>query len=204
MSKTERLLMLVSLLSHNKVVTMEQIQAICGIPRRTAYRYLNTISEANIPVYYDKQAGGYRLTKKVVLPGKQLSLHEAAVLAACLRYCQQHVNTEYRQQLQVIGAKLSSSHPLLLDQTQRTTCSAMERAVAPDYSEDINFELVNVAIANNRELLVLTASADRQDRIPLQITKPKLRFCRGWHVTGETAGRSVKVNFADIRGIRLA
>lgn len=204
MSKTARLLSLVSLLSHNRVVTMGNIQQVCGIPKRTAYRYINTISEANIPVYFDREAGGYRLTNPVSLPLKQLCANEAAILRSCLRHCQNHVNSEYRQQLQKIDSKLTASHSLLPDEPPSQFCQPKESPRDPDFSFAIGFDLVSVAIANNKGITVFAKQSEDSHSTPLYLTRPGLRFSRAWYVTGVAGGKDVRIDFANIREIRLA
>ena len=81
MAKFVRILRLVNLLQCRHCVSMEAIRDICGIPERTAYRYLNEISEANIPVYYDREIRAYRLTQSSIRHVSFQPVNEALVAA---------------------------------------------------------------------------------------------------------------------------
>ncbi|MBK7143327.1 MAG: hypothetical protein IPH75_14730 [bacterium] len=78
--------------SHRRAVSLKMIRETCGIPRRTAFRYLNAISEANIPIYFDRERGGYCL---------------AALLSRCVQKCKKE---QAGLRLKLITPKISPWH----------------------------------------------------------------------------------------------
>ncbi len=82
MKKTERLLYILSLLRTNHRLRTCDLAKRCEVTERTIYRDIISISEANIPIYYD---GGYKLLHNGFLPPGNLSLQEAGFLLSILR-----------------------------------------------------------------------------------------------------------------------
>jgi len=82
MKKTERLLYILSLLRTNHRLRSCDLAKRCEVTERTIYRDIISISEANIPIYYD---GGYKLLHNGFLPPSNLSAHEAGFLLSLLQ-----------------------------------------------------------------------------------------------------------------------
>ena len=60
MTALEKLFLLVNMLYTRRSVSVGTIMHDCSVSRRTVFRYIRTLSEANVPVYYDKDVRGYR------------------------------------------------------------------------------------------------------------------------------------------------
>lgn len=82
MRKMERLLYILSLLRTNHWFKASDLAKKCEVSERTIYRDIISISEANIPIYFD---GGYRLLHNGFLPPVNLSESEAEFLLSLLR-----------------------------------------------------------------------------------------------------------------------
>jgi predicted DNA-binding transcriptional regulator YafY len=81
MSRHDRLLHILALLRHRRPLTVAQIATECGVTSRTIYRDIDTIGQANYPIYYD---GGYRLLPTSTAPPPQFSSEEQSLLRAAL------------------------------------------------------------------------------------------------------------------------
>ena len=82
MRKIERVLYILSLLRTNHWLKATDLAGKCGVSERTVYRDIISISEANIPIYFD---GGYRLLHDGFLPPVNLTDSEADFLLSLLR-----------------------------------------------------------------------------------------------------------------------
>ena len=82
------------------------IKRTCDIPERTAYRYLNAISEVDIPVYFDKETRAYRLTQNPVSGIEDLSLGDAVLVIAALKLLKQFVNADYQTEIDKVLTKV--------------------------------------------------------------------------------------------------
>ncbi len=82
MRKIERLLYILSLLRTNHWLKASDLARKCEVSERSIYRDIISISEANIPIYFD---GGYRLLHDGFLPPVNLTDSEADFLLSLLR-----------------------------------------------------------------------------------------------------------------------
>ncbi|MBN2226608.1 MAG: HTH domain-containing protein [candidate division Zixibacteria bacterium] len=82
MTKAERLLFLVNLFRVRRRITLEELARECEVSTRTIYRDIVSLSNLNVPIYYD---GGYRLTKGVSLPPLAFTRDEQEIIGYCLR-----------------------------------------------------------------------------------------------------------------------
>lgn len=187
MPKALNLLKLVHLFSHRRVVTREMITAVCRIPKRTVFRYLNDLSEAGIPIYYDRNLGGYCLANAINLRVDSLTYHEAVLVAIGLRLVQRHLGTEYRHQLAEIGYKIVAKQPAMPDgllAEQRS--SEATPIVVPDYSSDVAIALIQAASYSKLSVRVTTRERETSVHNGVTIHNPKLLFRQGWQVVDET------------------
>lgn len=190
MPKPVRLLKFLQLLSHRRVVSLEMIKSVCGIPDRTVYRYLNAISEANIPVYYDRERGGYRLTAPIDMHLDDLTLQEVVLLITSLRLVQDHVNPAYRSELSQLTERLVARQPFSADtialDSQGSTAPAHPD---PDFSQELSLALAQAAISEGKKLTLNLDRADSEGEIQVHIDEPVLSFDRDWGITGTGDGR---------------
>ncbi len=82
MTKAERLLFLVNLFRVRRRISLEELARECEVSTRTIYRDIVSLSNLNVPIYYD---GGYRLTKGVSLPPLAFTREEQEIIGYCLR-----------------------------------------------------------------------------------------------------------------------
>ncbi len=165
MSKTIRILQLINLLVSRDCVTLENIRKTCDIPTRTAYRYLNWISEANIPVYYDKDAEGYRLSRSPRTGLNDISAHDLVLLVTCLKVMSGHVNEEYRRDLEHVMTKIlvRQRHPIDDAFVQNLDVGG-NPGRSPDYSETLMTTLLTVAVAMGRPVRLTIKGEDGKTR----------------------------------------
>lgn len=108
MSKHDRLLHILTLLTRRRPASVAKLAEECGVSRRTIYRDIDTISRANYPIYYDN---GYRLLETAVLPPPQFTPEELALLRAALDSRPLAATPAYRTSLKRIQAKLDGWYP---------------------------------------------------------------------------------------------
>ncbi len=112
MKKTERLLYIVSVLRTNRRLRACDLARRCEVTERTIYRDIISISEANIPIYYD---GGYKLLHNGFLPPGNLSPHEAGFLLSLLQSPLFSSGKLYHETIRRISDKIRSEEISLPD-----------------------------------------------------------------------------------------
>ncbi len=105
MRKMERLLYILSLLRTNHWLRASDLARKCGVSERTIYRDVITISEANIPIYFD---GGYRLLHNGFLPPVNLSDSETGFLLGLLKSPLLGSGKPYHKTAKIIIDKIES------------------------------------------------------------------------------------------------
>lgn len=81
MSKYDRLLHILNLLRSRRTLNARRLAEECQVTERSIYRDLITLSEANVPIYYDK---GYKLASGNFLPPLNFTAEEYACLQLAL------------------------------------------------------------------------------------------------------------------------
>lgn len=106
MAKYDRLLFILNLLRSRKNLTAAHLARECGVTERSIYRDLIALSEANVPIYFDR---GYKLASDNFLPPLNFDLREYQCLKTALESSPLAEMKQYRQVLQQIRVKVEAS-----------------------------------------------------------------------------------------------
>jgi predicted DNA-binding transcriptional regulator YafY len=105
MRKMERLLYILSVLRTNHWLKASDLAKKCGVSERSIYRDIISISEANIPIYFD---GGYRLLHDGFLPPVNLTGSESDFLLGLLRSSLFEDDKPYGKTVRIIIDKIEA------------------------------------------------------------------------------------------------
>ena len=203
MSKTFRIIQLINLLNTRRSVTVKTIKEACHIPERTAYRYLNTISEANIPIYFDKNAQAYRLNTDTNLAIDDISFGESVLVLIALKVLTSLVSEHYQRDIDSLIIKLivrqdSEVEAILGPATDRLT-SHLNRI---DLSEHVSSTLIHAAVCCGRKVR-LTRSDDPEAVQKVGISTPSLRFRDAWRLTEKNLVDLSESTIDDIKKVEV-
>jgi predicted DNA-binding transcriptional regulator YafY len=204
MSPVEKILILVSLLNHRPYVTIDKIRSECRISERTAYRYINTISEANIPVFYDKDVRGYRLNLTGGMSINDLRLSESILVVFALKLLARRVNDEYKEDIENIARKITTKQSVPIEDILRShenqTNGLPEMS---DYSELISSLMITTAITCNRRIQLTTDKGDNVPGESIDIEQPLLRFQKSWKLVGKPDDGNNATALSQIRKVSI-
>ncbi|HUV31875.1 MAG TPA: HTH domain-containing protein [Acidobacteriota bacterium] len=202
-NKTFKILQLINLLHHRRSVTVKTIKEVCGVSDRTAYRYLNAISETNIPVYFDKAERAYRLSRPDVLHIDDLSLGEAVIATFALKLLSRCVNEEYRDDVEKLLTKLLAHVPFAVEEVLPALDHILESGIAYDnHSERLSSLLIQAAILCNRKVRLTTRDSFRDDK-DVEIDNPSLLFKKSWQLVGGEPREGVVAPLAEIDKVTI-
>lgn len=167
---------------------MKTIVDTCGIPERTAYRYLKTLSEANIPVYFDKSVKAYRLdsfTKPLV---DDLTREDLLFIAIAIRTMQMSLNPAYRASAERLIQKIMvRNHHEVSPDLGPVSEILSNMPSQSDISPAVSASLINSAIRESRQLIVhLVSESDKKRR--RKVKAPALWFNREWYLVDRDGG----------------
>lgn len=204
MSPVEKILILVSLLNHRPYVTIDKIRSECQISERTAYRYINTISEANIPVYYDKDVRGYRLNLGATITINDFRLSEGILLVFALKLLHGKVNAEYADEITNLIRKIATKQSVPIEDILRAYEDRNNGLPQiEDYSELLSSLLITTAIACNRKIQLTKKDDDPKSSQPIDMEQPFLKFAKTWQLMSEKDSDSPGTSISDIKKISI-
>ncbi|UCD93733.1 MAG: HTH domain-containing protein [Candidatus Zixiibacteriota bacterium] len=116
MTKAERLLFIVNLFRVRKAISLDELAQECEVSTRTIYRDLISLSDLNIPVYFDR---GYRLSRDISLPALNFTVEEEEIVGFCLQNSPLCRSQHFRNILRNIELKILSAVP---DKTRGCLC----------------------------------------------------------------------------------
>jgi len=203
MNKTFRILQMINLLDHRRSVSLETIQKTCDIPERTVYRYLNTISEADIPIYFDANERAYRLTRQGVLEVDDLSLGEAVILVLALKLLSETLGEEYQDEIDKLLAKILVRQRFPIEEILPVVEHGLEDQTKDlDLSELLSSLLVNAAISCKREVRLSTRGPERADTEVI-IENPGWLFKNTWHLMEREGAGNGETALSDVSKVKI-
>ncbi len=187
--RLHRVLKILSLLESGRPYGAGQLAEACGVSRRTIYRDLATLEAAGIPVFFDREAGHYRVHPSGMLPPINLRTDEALALVL--------VASELGGRLPLLdpardaAAKIEASLPLgiraMVERLARTTAirpapTARHRGLYATY------RLVQEAIRRCQPLEAVYISFHDQGQVRTRLEPYWLLFVeRAWYVIGRSS-----------------
>lgn len=183
MDKMSKILLLINLLHHRRVIRPAEIKQICGISTRSLYRYLNTISAGHFPIVFDRTLGGYRLLENTGTSFDRLNVDEAIVVSVALEALIKIVNKSYRDKIEAIIKKLFSSQGMPVEEVWQ---AFQQKIRSVDNDSDLSNLLTEIiiqtAVMSGRNLGIdlngENVGADKNT-----IDSPHLVFDREWGVS---------------------
>ena len=188
MSKLDKIIILFNLLHHRRVVSMNTITELCGITERTAYRYIGTLSRANVPIYYDRDAGGYRLSSEDKIGMGSLSIGETCLILVALDNLADRLNDAYGSDISNLIRKIIAEKEFPLDEfwgyyKQRISSPSQDK----DPSSLLTSVLLQFAVLFKRRVHISLSKKESQNSVEI-LTNPKMHFKNDWEIVApETA-----------------
>ena len=95
-NKIDKVLLLLGMLKADSAIDIGTIKDRLQITERTAYRYIHTLQEAEIPVQYDEFKRGYCLATPIKINIDSLNMGEIFLIIIGLELLSKRVGDEYK------------------------------------------------------------------------------------------------------------
>ncbi|MCX6827358.1 MAG: YafY family protein, partial [candidate division Zixibacteria bacterium] len=154
MAKYDRLLFILNLLRSRRNLNAEMIAGECEVTERTIYRDIITLSESNIPIYYDK---GYKFASDNFLPALNFNLDEYLTLKTALESSPLYRSGHSRQIIKSIRSKIDSclSPTVVQEKKYLTSTTRIDiRSTSTEQTLEKVYAIVEDAIKGNRILRI--------------------------------------------------
>lgn len=191
MAKVENLVLLINLLHHRRAVDVKTMVRECNISERTAYRYVRSLEAAGFPVYFEAEAGGYRLVEKGG-SFSRLSPEESAAVLFALEFLECSLSPDSfgpidraRTKLQL---HLSGETPGFLANTL-TAISTLGKT--SPIKEMLIVTLVRLACHLRKSIKIYHHKEDGSS-VLTQVRSPKLVYNREWKVNDDSIDNQLR------------
>lgn len=182
MSKLDKIVLMINLLHHRRYITSETIRNICNISERSVYRYINSISKANIPVHYDKTVGGYCLDRRDSFGIDDLRVSDAVLFSVALYVLSQKLDDIYTEDVEQLRRKIFSKLPLPFEELWNSFTGRIEQGLDSESVSDlVTSLLIHTSVINNKELRLVISGENPESR-EIEVRNPVLRFQGEWCV----------------------
>jgi predicted DNA-binding transcriptional regulator YafY len=175
MNRTDRLMAMILILRSRRKLTARQLAEIFEVSRRTIYRDIDALCQANVPIVAELgPEGGYSLLDTYSLPPVMFTLNEAVALflgGSFVAHCQ---GTPFQEAIQTALIKIEDILPKEMQESAHLSAEsilldALDRERWPVAREV--FETVNEAILS-RKCVRMTYHSARKDAITERVVAP--------------------------------
>lgn len=199
MGNISKIIRLLKLFYTRKRVTIDEIITLCDINRRTAFRYLNEMSEANIPLYYDKDIMGYKIQDFDSKFNTKMSLSDVALIVFSLKNVSTEINHDYETDFEKALKELlitNTNSEFNIDKILNIYDS--DQVDSQETSVKLTNFLVNLAINYNRSLKLYVG----HERF-IKIHEPRLIFKKEWNITESKIEKQNLIKIKYIQKIQI-
>ena len=184
-------------------MTLKTIMDVCAISERSAYRYLNYISEANVPVHFDKDLHAYRLNDDLTRLPEPTTIDETVLMLVGLHLLSRQLNKYYKAETNDLIKKIISCQSVPLEEILLSLNDKLEVATdTDDYSSLVSSILISAAVKSKAKVRLLTGDADSQQR-EVQVENPSLWFKKKWRVAGTGLSDDKSVDISKIKRVSV-
>ena len=133
MTKYDRLLYILNLLRTRRNLNAARLAQECGVTERSIYRDIISLSEANVPIYFDN---GYKLASDNFLPPLNLDFDEYSCLKLAMESTPLQKTGTYTRTLKSIRAKIEASLSDLVKEKKKTAVEATHIDIAVSLEQE--------------------------------------------------------------------
>ena len=179
LKNVKKIILLEKLLHNREFVTKKLASKLCGIKGRSFYRYINALSEINIPIYYDKSVHGYRLSNKHLNNINFYTINELVTILLGLNNLHNSVNKDIKTEIEQLSRKIISNSKFNIEDSIEPLNKINNKENHSDKNTDVLiFLLIDIAIKNNYTLKVQYHKQDNS--LITTIEQPLLEFNKNW------------------------
>ncbi len=202
MSALNQLIVIVNLLYNRRSVSLKSIMEKCEISKRTAYRYLDKISRAGIPLFYERKLGGYTLCQHTKFPLNQLDINETIIMIVALVHLLKSVDGYYKDKIEYLIKKVESTGELFIEDIVRLAKSNWSKSTNGEQpAKLITSSLLQAAIRLNTKINITLQDEGKLSEI--YVENPKLKFDKIWRISEDIERPNEPISLSKIIGIRI-
>ena len=164
------LINLMTMLHLRDSVSIEDIKEKFHISERTAFRHIERLSQAGVPVYYDRQRRGYRLLRNLLVRMSDLNLNEAILLLSGLKLLSDNTNDKYRMAIESLVTKISAAQDFYFEEVWQSVVAqnaikSIDEKTTEDTSRALTNLILQMAIRYNKQACLKIRDDDEESEL---------------------------------------
>jgi len=182
---------------------MDTIKNVCGISERSAYRYLNAISEANFPVHFDKNLGAYRLAERRTRIGSRYTISDIIMMVIGLKLLSKRLSIHYQGDIEDLMRRLVSEKSFPLEDVLQSFNGQLDEAdKCEDISELLSSMLMNTAIVGDRKVRILIEDPETGEK-SVNLSNPSMTFNGDWKIVNAREFGAGETSLSEIKKVSI-
>lgn len=199
----QKILDLLNLVFNRSQISLRDIERACKCSRRQAYRYLNQLSEANIPLYFDEHSRTYRLVNKSNIDVRQIGLTDWTVIWVALQVLDNNIGLQLKKNVEktkTIVERICKSIDF--------DCLSVLQDLDIDFASSekmaglIAHSSVSAARAGNRKLQIIVKGKD-DSMNKRTLILPSIEFRDQWSIIDLKSEDNQAIPLSDIYEVRI-
>jgi len=181
MSSLQKKILLYDLIHNRRYVTLETIKSECQVSERTAYRYINKLLEANIPIQYDKKIGAYCLSKEFKR-NDNFNLDDSILILFGLRYLSKLVGSSYKKKIDALIKNFIIKQEYPLEELLESYNEYFENIDRSKKSSNLISSLIILSAIRFKKKINILLDNNSPHQIAKLIEKPAIFFKDNWSI----------------------
>lgn len=207
--RIRRVVKLLGMMQGGQIYNVQELADLCQVTRRTIFRDLEILRDAEVPLQFDEQRGGYQIPGQFFLPPTQFSPEEAFALLVLCRQLGDRRMIPFYSAAQSAADKISNNLPQRLVAYLRSVSNAIR--IRLDATNNLSgqeqiYQQLVAAISQRCCVRISYESLHEEGHIQTKLHPYRLLFNQhSWYVVGRSSlHREVRTfNIGRIRRIQL-
>ncbi len=191
LTRTRRLLKLIGLLQAGRGWNVEALAGTCQVSRRTIFRDLQLLRDADVPLWFDAEQQRYRIPGTYFLAPTKLTTEEALSLIVLCHELGDSSGVPFLGAARSAAVKLAGTLPERMREHVREMCDAVHiqpPARNPLAGHAAVFEQLLDAVAHRRYVRIRYGSLAEGEEIGTKLAPYHLLFSqRSWYAIGRSS-----------------
>ncbi len=178
-------MLFINLLNTREFITRKEVADICGIGTRSFYRYINLLSEINVPIFFDRTVKGYRLSTQISKQHQPETINEIIIqLISLIKYSKTIENIHFKVETDFLVKKIISLSTFSIDEVLNAYINQFSPNSYKTNEEDIlKSILIDIAIANSFAIFVTYQKIDSEVENTIKVENPRLEYKEDWQLS---------------------
>ena len=193
LKNVKKIILFINLLNSRDFITFSQANEVCGLSRRSFYRYIKLLTEINMPVHYDRKLRGYKLTNKINNKQMNFSTNEIILILVGLIKSLSRANDIYQEEINELILKLISTANFDIEKSIESLNHDIDQTTQnSDYTSLLNSLILEVSMNNNLQIKTFYKKAN--SILKAKINKPIIEFKNIWMLKDRENGTSIPMD----------